>query len=609
MNSKGTVYLFLVALLLLAFILVLERRIPDTAEIQERTVRLFPAFSPGQVSRVEIVPNQSPLIRLDRTNEQWFLNQPFSFPAYPERVRQFLDTIRDLTSTTRVSALEVLSVSNQLGAFGLDVPQAMVILRHSQDRIEFRVGHRTPLGSQVYLQIVGMDGLFVVNDDLLEALAPAADYWRDPYLLRLKSQDCNRLEVRMAPPFGFSLQRDSERKWHLQKPMSARADTARIDLLLHELRQATALRFLPDSARTRLDTLGLQPPQLELVLGQGTNDLATIYFGHATTNTPPEVLALNLQYSNVCGIPKELVDKLRVSYTDLRDRHLFSESLEHANLIEIRAEETFTLQKLTNESWRMTSPVNMPADKAMVREFLLRLGQMEILEFTKDVVTDFAIYGLAPAARHYSLKTIPVSPNLEAAPTRTNEVDFGTNQVDRVLARRGDESSVYAVRLTDFERLPTMLHHLRDRQIWDSTVSNIVQINLTTGGQTLKLSRSTNGVWSFGSSAATLPDPLPIMLEELGTRLVSLRANPWVARGEDKMKPFGFLKPEHLTVEIVLSQASEPLILEFGDLTPRQGRYAAVLLDRQRLVFETDPSLGSLELEIRRQLADLPPAR
>jgi hypothetical protein len=606
MNLKGTAYLFLVALLLLVFILVWERHVPQPDEVQARSMRLFPGFSPGQVVRVEILPHQSPLIRLDRTNEQWFLTQPIQFPAHRDRVLEFLQTIRDLTSSTRISASEVLSQTNHLGAFGLDSPRATIVLRHGQDRIEFRVGDRAPLGSKVYLSIVGMDGLHMVNAQVLDALTPGVDYWRDPFLLRLRSQNCNRLEVRMPPPFGFSLHRDARQKWHLQKPMTARADTTRIDLLLHELQQTTALRFLPDSARARLDTLGLQPPQLELVLGQGTNDLATIHFGHTTTNAPPDVIAMNLQHSNVCEINKDLVDKLRVSYTELRDRHLFSESLEEANTIEIRAEETFSLQRLTNQAWRITAPVDMPADGAMVREFLVRLGQMEILEFTKDVVTDFAEYGLASPARHYTLRTVPVSPNVETAPARTIEVSFGTNQSDRVLTRRGDESSVYAVHLSECERLPTMAHQLRQRQIWDFAVTNIVRLSLNTGGQNISLDRSTNGIWSLRRSAVSLTEPLPMMLDELGARLVSLRANPWLARGEDKLGPYGFLKPQHSTVEILLSHATESLTLELGDATPRQGRYAAILLDRQRLVFEIDPSLHSLEVEVRRQLAALP---
>ena len=35
-----------------------------------------------------------------------------------------------------------------------------------------------------------------------------------------------------------------------------------------------------------LDTLGLQPPEVELVFGQGTNDLQTIQFGKVLTTRP-----------------------------------------------------------------------------------------------------------------------------------------------------------------------------------------------------------------------------------------------------------------------------------------------------------------------------------
>src|SRR5207249_1552108 len=127
----------------------------------------------------------------------------------------------------------------------------------------------------------------------------------------------------------------------------------------------------------------------------------------------------------------------------------------------------------TSNSWRVM-PQDFPADSVMVTNLLAGLTGMEILQFVKDVVTepDLPAYGLASPSRQYILRT---ATNNAATPTNCliAEVHFGTNQEDKVFVRRTDESFVYAVKRSDVEHLPAASWHLRERQIWNFSESDI----------------------------------------------------------------------------------------------------------------------------------------
>jgi hypothetical protein len=603
MRAKSTWQLFLVVVALLAFILLWERRGPSTGERVSHSLKLFPNFLPSQVTQIDIQPQAAARIRLERTNDLWVLTQPVSFPGHTLRITQFLDTIKSLASFTQITAQELLDRTNHLAPFGLDPPQTIVVLSQAQARIEFRLGCRSPIGTQAYCQVVGRDGVYVIPSGLLDRMPATVDEWRDNSLLGARAMDFDRLEARMGAPFGFALQHDpTNHLWRLLTPMVARADNPKVDQLVHQLKNAQVSRFLPDPPAGNLELWGLNPAQLELVLGPETNALVVLRFGISPTNSPGEVYALNFQHSNLFLADKELVDRLKVSYTELRDRHLFSGALDGVNSIEINADESFALQRQTNQQWRVVRPISLPADTLRVQDFLNRLGDLEIKEFTKDVVTDFSSFGLAPPARQYLLKQQVPTPSAGGSNVVVVDLGFGTNQPDRVLVRRGDENSVYAVSLEDFDRLPHAAYQLRDRRIWSFASTNVAGLVFTIGGQTRRLNRAGAVQWTLGTTNSPLAEPLPLMLEELVIRLGSLQADPWIARGEDKMVPYGFLKPEHHTLEIRLTQQADPLTIDLGEASPLRSRYAAVVLDGQRMIFELNPSLYSLYWEVVRQL-------
>ena len=134
-------------------------------------------------------------------------------------------------------------------------------------------------------------------------------------------------------------------------------------------------------------------------------------------------------------------------------------------------------------TWRVL-PQDFPADAGLVKDLVSALRGLQIVEFTKDVAIapELPAYGLASPARQYILRS--AATNSPAGPTNPIivEVDFGTNQADKVFARRADESCVYAVKLADFQRLPAASWQMRERRIWNFSTNDVAGATDSTAG-------------------------------------------------------------------------------------------------------------------------------
>jgi hypothetical protein len=336
-----------------------------------------------------------------------------------------------------------------------------------------------------------------------------------------------------------------------------------------------------------LEPLGLQPPELELTLAQGTNTVALLQFGKSPTNDTRLVYALRLGRNAIVKVTSDLLAPWRGPRDDFRDPHLVALT-NNVQTIDVHADnDSFSLQRQTNDTWRVL-PQGFPADAALVKDFLSRLNGLQV-GLAADNVTEpgLASYGLALPRREYVLKSAATT----AAGGATNlvivDVSFGTNQEDIVFARRSDERSVYTVKLPDFERLPAMSWQLRERRIWTFSENDIARVTIRQQGKMRQIIRRDRYQWSLAVGSQGLIDDLQI--EETVRGLVEMTAVAWVALGEQNRPHYGFSEQGlHITLELKNSGSAT---VEFGGPSPSTFPYAAVTLDGSSWIFELPPKL------------------
>jgi len=581
LNPKSTLKWAIFAVALFAFIFFYQRRVHNAPATP---VRVLSNFKAAAVTRVKIQPLGGAQLVAERTNGGWRLTEPLSYPAQTVSIETLLSSLEGLVPLSTITPRELKEHPQADMEYGFTSPQTIILFEQGDAPGAVIVGAKTAPGDQVFVRVGGMDGVCLVDAELLKLVPRSANDWRDTTLINLNGLAFDRISVTNGPKI-FELRRDTtNRLWRMVVPNPARADNARIKDSLQKLHALRILDFVTDDPKADLEALGLRPAELDVALSQGTNLTALLQFGKSPTNDPTRVYARRAGQDAIVTVSNDLLAPWRAKVNDFRDVHLV-ELAERVSAIEVRAGDNFSLMLQASNTWRIV-PQNLPGDAALINEMLSRLSNLEIIEFVKDVVTepDLAGYGLAAPARQYILRnTTNSSPTAAGTNLPIVDLQFGTNREDKVYARRTDENSVvYAVKRADVEVLPSMSWQLRDRQVWNFSENDVARVTIRQQGKTRQIIRNSQYNWSLAPGSQGIINGLPE--EETVRGLCRMAAAVWTARGEKDRSKYGFTDNGHqITIEL---KSGEKVGVEFGGTAPSGFPYAAIAQNGEQWVFE-----------------------
>jgi len=586
MTSKSTWFWLGLALFLLAFIVLVE---PHLRKPPPAPARILPELSPGAVTSLQIRPggtNQFELL-VDQTNHQWQLHgsESGAYPAEAAKIENVLSNLATLTPAAFISPNEVRARPHPDEEFGFAAPQASIIVMLGEEKLHVLLGAFTAPGDQVYLQVVGREGVYVVDAGLFALLPKSINDWRDPALVTLEGLNFDRLAVTNKTT-AFVLQRDAATQdWRVVwPPINARADNARIEDALTNLQSLRVQSYAREEAKPDLEALGLAPPELEIALGLGTNTVTRVQFGKSPTNDAALVYARRPGFNVLCVVPSPPLALWRGAANDFRDPHLVTAAEASATSgLEVRSPEPFLVERDNNNDWHLM-PQGSLVDNVLTSEFVTALARLHIVQFARDVVTipELADYGLSAPFRQIIMKSAPTN-----APGSTNGIiqlsfGFSTNQPGKIFARRADEPSIYAVSPEEFARLPAETWQLRSRRLWSFSAEDVTALMIRQHGKDLRLLHQAPYKWSVAPGYSGIVEDLAI--EETVKGLAKVSAITWVARGDAARARCGF-NDAGMRIAFELKNGEKPY-LEFGGEAPSKLPYAAVLLDGQPWIME-----------------------
>ena len=597
MSPKKTILWLAIAGGLFAFIYFYQRH------------RAEPVTAPGKVFsplRAEAVtsvwirpagPGQLQM-RFDRTNGTWQLTEPLVYPAQAERIQQLLTFLEQLSPDTYISGSELRTHRNADEEFGFTNPQATLVLQQGEYVPRVRVGASTAPGDQVYVQVEGDLGAYVVSADLLKGLPRTANDWRDTTLLDLGKLAFNRLMVtnnaKGEPGRGglptssatFVLQRDgTNQPWRMTWPLDTRANSARIDSALRKLQQLKIRQFVSDDPKADLEPFGLAPTELELGFAEGSNTVGLIQFGHSVSNDFSRVYARRIGQVGIFSVERDLLLSWCALLNDFRDPYLVG-PLEPVESIEFtRGEDHSQVQRQPDGIWRIT-PGNLPSDPMVVESFLSSLSNLTIVKFVNDVANpaDLPQYGLAPPFERVTLRSTSNRAPASSNTTALAELDFGfgTNLSDQVYARRTDESFVYSITTNAFAHVPAAAWQLRERTLCRFPLSEVAAMTVAAHGKSSRLIRKAALSWAFAPGSQGIVNDGAI--EETVRGITQVAAIAWVARGNESRAAFGF-RDDGLHV-ILEPSTGDKFDLEFGGVAPSGNLYAGLRLEGEFWILE-----------------------
>ncbi len=577
MNSKHTWTWVAVAALLFAFIFFFERhwRKPEPGPQP-----ILPWLKPAAVTSIQVYPAGQPGLRAEHTNGNWVLTEPIRYPAQATSIEALLEALQTLfPAAPPLTARELRRHPGAETEYGLENPQASLVIQQDNDRRQIRFGALTAPGDQVFMRVVGVEDIYIADAGILKFVPRGTNVWRDTVFVPLPSLDFDRLILTNAASVSvIELQRDgTNHLWRMTRPLRARASNPDMLEFLQQLQNLQVVQFVTDDPAPDLEPFGLQPATLGLTLARGTNTVAQLFFGK--TNSTGQVFARRQGVPGVVTVAPELpTTLLQLNFNDFRDRHLVA--LPSApGPVEVRGPEPYTLLPQTN-GWRMT-PADFPVDAGLVKEFLTSLAGFEI-EFYNSAVTEADLHtnGLIAPAREITLRSpgLPGGSNAVLA-----QLAFGVTNNNRVLVARTDEETmIYALKLADFEQLPWSNWQLRDRRIWNFDAADVARIVMQQAGKTRIVRRLGTNSWALAPGSQGIINSFAI--EESAHRFGQLAATLWTQRAAKDLNRYG-INAHTLSLTFELKNG-ENYTVTFGDVSPARYPYAALTLDKETWVFE-----------------------
>ncbi|MDA1273045.1 MAG: DUF4340 domain-containing protein [Verrucomicrobia bacterium] len=580
MNFRNTGFLAALALVLLACILLFERRPSSVVDRLVRNEGLFQNFDASTVTDIDLHASNL-VLRATRSNDRWQLLTP-SYPAQQNRIEEFLESIGRIELRSSMTPDDVAAQETGLSAFGLDPPRATIQLGLGTNQLKLLVGAGTFLEGEIYVRRNDETGIDVVDDSILDHLPESAAQWRNPMLLFGDSISFDRLTVTNGGSVLELEVNSASQLWQMIKPLPARADFAEVNNLLQLLRAARVNHFVTDDPDPDLGSFGLQPQNLDLVLSKGGNRVFMAQFGGNPEGAPALAYARLFGRTNVVLLDAELAEALREPHTLYLDHRLLSIAPRSVERIEIRTRGQFVLERGIDDFWRIVEPFSALADQDAVHRLFDTVTRLRIVGFEKDVVADFSDYGLDPADRQYTF-SLRSGSGVAGAKPHMVRIEFSTNQIDAsrldtVFARRSDEVAVYSVPYGDTLRLPLAPYEMRDRKVWDFESGDVIRIAIEELGKTNRISRGPQGEWTADVIANA-------RMEETLHRLASIRATSWTTKGEERLPLYGFGR-DSFKITLELANQQETRILRLSD----RRAYASVVLEENEPVIFVVPA-------------------
>jgi hypothetical protein len=579
MSSKNTWLWLTAAAVLFAGIFLFDhlRPHPPTGPFY-----LLPDLDVDTVRTVQIRPPGPLEIRVERTNHVWHLVSPVAYRAQNSNVDNLLMALKNLTVPRRIPEQEFRRNSGMPAEYGIDPPQLSITL-NSGPPILF--GHRTSPGNEVYVRIAGIEGLAIVDSEVLNFFPSNANAWRDDMLADIGAKPFDRIVVTNKSQWSFVLQRDTtNRLWGMTFPLRVRADSEKVDKALQELDKLRVHDFISDDPKTDLESLGLQPPTLTVALGQGSNSVLALDFGKELTNSPGLIYARRRDQSTVVTLSTNTLSLWNTSYDVFRDRHLLT-MLGPIESIRIIGQDDFTLQWETNNLWRVLPPQNFPADQLMATRLARTLSELQAASFVDDATAADvqSRYGFKEPARQLTISWAASS----KATNPPTILDFGISTNSQVFARRIGEFPLYAIAPSDYEALPSASWEMRDRGIWNFEVNDVVRLTIQQDGKTREIVHNGTNGWSIpAGSTGNINDSA---IEDTMGQLAHLKAFSWLGHGADKLAADGIdAKAYQLTIEL---KNGQKLAFQLGKETRLGSAFASVMLDGEPWIFEFPPDV------------------
>ena len=406
MNTKTTLVLAVIAVLVAAYLVLVERPWAPDHDVETLVDQPLFALKREAIDKIELArADDAAKLVFVRVKEEgsdddtWMMDQPVRSPVVKSQVDTILDAMEE---TVFLAAYDEDSKDRPSDeTTGLDEPVMTVALYEGDDEVaRLDVGSPPPTGKGRYARKGDSESVYHVDSDKIDGLATKdADSYRDKTIIRV--DEVTGIEVQIDEKTSFKLAKQED-DWTITAPIETGADKTAADGVASQLRSIYVQDWV-DGPDAGADTSafyaarGLEPPRLKVQV-EATKKLegddtekpepyVLLIGGAAKAGTGSKTYYARLEaHPWVFTVNETLRDRMRTSLSDLRDKTLVR--VDRAEVSEIRlgpagrSDRGATLTKQDKGGW--TFPDGSACEPTAVDDLLEAVTGLKAEEFVDN---------------------------------------------------------------------------------------------------------------------------------------------------------------------------------------------------------------------------------
>ena len=277
MSAKKLIVLTALVVALFAFVYLFERKMPTTAERQQKGDLVWDLPE----ERIESIRLERPagVMELARSGAStWRLAKPESFPADGFAASDLVSQLARLkraggdASEARPEDYGFKSPSAKATLVWKDNPKSAKKLSRT---LEF--GIEIPGTDATAARVAGSGSVFFVPTSLASAVKKGADEFKSKEVFSSAASDAARLDVDRGRGRLALAKKDGI--WWIRQPLSDLAENDPVEKLVGALTALRVLDFIPSPPGQSLASVGLAPPLFHVVLADAKGPGVSVDFG------------------------------------------------------------------------------------------------------------------------------------------------------------------------------------------------------------------------------------------------------------------------------------------------------------------------------------------
>jgi len=261
-------------------------------------------FETDDIDNIKIVEGTKEL-EAQKSGDDWQLKKPTDTKADSNEISTFTSSIR----FARVNSFPDPPVDAKTA--GLDAPAIKIILHDNKAKADrtLLIG-KTSSTDRYYARDASRDTIFIIDKEIAEKSRKPVFDWRDKSITKIDREKIDKIEILRGTDMITLLKSGSD--WKL--PDEKKLQWDKVSGMLNALDFEKAKDII--DAPKGLSSYGLDKPKLEVVLRQGSNELARVGLG-GDSKMPEGIYLKTSDKPAVKVVSRDVFDKFNVKVEDL----------------------------------------------------------------------------------------------------------------------------------------------------------------------------------------------------------------------------------------------------------------------------------------------------